>query len=455
MSYCERPATCGDGETTFYIHDEDFEADDGGYTHTAVPITADEWQRGLPTFAPITTCNSGTNCWKTDLDNTYTGTGAAGPDNTQDLLSPAIDLSDVVGPVYLRYARKYAIEEAHYDEAFIGIGPVGGPHDVLWSWNDSFVSSYTFGSSIFQLAGGWGTDEFDISSFAGETVELRFRLEADPFTEYAGLAIDDVQVWTCTECGNLLTEPGETCDDGNDVDDDGCDSNCTLTGCGNGIVTAGEDCDDGNLTDDDGCDSNCTDTACGNAITTTGEECDDGNDVEGDGCDTNCTTSACGNEITAGTEECDDGNVMDGDGCDSNCTMTGCGNMIVTDGEGCDDGNDVEGDGCDSNCTVTGCGNAIVTEGEECDDGNTLGDDGCDALCAVEPFCGDATTDVADGETCDDGNNVDGDGCDSACQLEPEDGCGCTAGRAPAGDSRFALLLLLGAAFAIFRRRRR
>ena len=46
-------------------------------------------------------------------------------------------------------------------------------------------------------------------------------------------------------CGNGATEAPELCDDGNLVDGDGCDSNCTFTGCGNTIVTAGEECDDG------------------------------------------------------------------------------------------------------------------------------------------------------------------------------------------------------------------
>jgi cysteine-rich repeat protein len=47
------------------------------------------------------------------------------------------------------------------------------------------------------------------------------------------------------------------CDDGNDEDGDGCDSNCTFTRCGNGIVTEGELCDDGNLDDTDGCKDIC------------------------------------------------------------------------------------------------------------------------------------------------------------------------------------------------------
>src|SRR5262245_54612628 len=53
--------------------------------------------------------------------------------------------------------------------------------------------------------------------------------------------------------------------------------------CGNGVLEAGEACDDGNTIDGDGCDHNCTFTACGNGIVTTGEACDDGNTIDGDG----------------------------------------------------------------------------------------------------------------------------------------------------------------------------
>jgi len=64
--------------------------------------------------------------------------------------------------------------------------------------------------------------------------------------------------------------------------------------CGNGTVDADEECDDGNTIDGDGCDSNCTVTACGNGIVTTGEECDDGNTAAGDGCDEYCRRETAG-----------------------------------------------------------------------------------------------------------------------------------------------------------------
>jgi uncharacterized delta-60 repeat protein len=58
-------------------------------------------------------------------------------------------------------------------------------------------------------------------------------------------------------CGNGTIDYAEQCDDGNVVDGDGCDSNCTPTACGNGVVSSGEECDDGNLTSGDGCSATC------------------------------------------------------------------------------------------------------------------------------------------------------------------------------------------------------
>ncbi|MEZ4368090.1 MAG: hypothetical protein R2939_17685 [Kofleriaceae bacterium] len=77
---------------------------------------------------------------------------------------------------------------------------------------------------------------------------------ADAFGNVATLS----HAWTIEpRCGDGLPEGAEACDDGDAIDGDGCDRNCTATGCGNGIVTAGEECDDGNLADSDGCGPTC------------------------------------------------------------------------------------------------------------------------------------------------------------------------------------------------------
>src|ERR1051325_11179479 len=39
---------------------------------------------------------------------------------------------------------------------------------------------------------------------------------------------------TCRLCGNGRLDPGEACDDGNNLDGDGCEHDCTAAVCGNG-----------------------------------------------------------------------------------------------------------------------------------------------------------------------------------------------------------------------------
>ncbi len=256
---------------------------------------------------------------------------------------------------------------------------------------------------------------------------------------------------TCAapDCPDGVVQPGEACDDGNMVNGDMCDNNCTIPNCGNGeLDTATETCDDGNLTDGDDCDSNCTPTGCGNNILTMGEVCDDGNLVDGDNCDSNCTPTACGNMVVTAPETCDDGNLVDGDMCDSNCTPTGCGNGVITMGEGCDDGGTMTGDGCDATCLKEL--NAACTGDAECASGfcdpadNTCrcdGDTDCPTgqLCDTSadpnacdlPGCGNNIMEA--GEACDDGNTTGGDGCSATCTVEilesePNDACGAEDG---------------------------
>lgn len=136
---------------------------------------------------------------------------------------------------------------------------------------------------------------------------------------------------------------------------------------------------------------------CGDGVTGGAEACDDGNVVDGDGCDHDCSATACGNGIASVGEECDDGNSADGDDCSAACERIGCGDGVITAGEECDDGNVSDADACSAACRITPCGDGIVTAGERCDDGNTTAGDGCDPRCALEliPGGGKAGTDCA------------------------------------------------------------
>jgi len=288
--------------------------------------------------------------------------------------------------------------------------------------------------------------------------------------------------------------------------EDGCDYQCkvesgwTCSGfpstcspiCGDGVVKTPEACDDGNQINNDGCDFGvtcavshgwvCNTTqspspcheVCGNGLISINEQCDDGNSANGDGCSSTCRVETnwtcgaepsicrdhfCGNGNQDGTEECDDGNKVDTDGCASWCSVVSgwschgfpsvceevCGNNITTLHEQCDDGNLNPNDGCDDCVKTQGytcsgspsvcvavCGDGITIATEQCDDGNSASGDGC-YNCAAEsgwtcpanqpckPICGDGV--IKGAETCDDKNTNAGDGCSSTCQTE--DGFSC------------------------------
>ncbi len=193
ITICEPPPppTCPIGYDPVTVYSSDFEAGDDGFTHSGVQ---DEWERGLPTFTPLTTCNSGVNCWVTDLDNTYNAS------SNQNLLSPAIDLSGYSGPVILRWAQRYHIESATFDGAYAQVQEVGGANPTrLWTWLDATMNN-TVGSTpsttIAQSA-GWGERWADISSYAGQSIEALFNLSSDTTVQLAGLGIDDVSVTAC------------------------------------------------------------------------------------------------------------------------------------------------------------------------------------------------------------------------------------------------------------------
>ena len=317
-----------------------------------------------------------------------------------------------------------------------------------------------------------------------------------------------------SECGNGKVESGEICDDGNTQSGDGCSANCVsiedgyicpnegescqktvvTDKCGNGELDEGESCDDGNTDDGDGCAADCMHVeagyvcqepgqecipdGCGNGIVEGDEECDAGDYVIEygyDGCTKSCKKAHfCGDgkwdkiDIDNG-EKCDAGadTSNEYDGCTAECERVNyCGDgQIQSEHEKCDDGNDANGDGCSSDCQfedgysctiVDGksvcmpilCGNGVLDENEACDDGNRNSGDGCASYCQVEKgyrctqddsgksncmiTCGDGTLDGESGEQCDDHNLNSGDGCSEACLIEsgfvcPEVGSACIA----------------------------
>jgi cysteine-rich repeat protein len=257
---------------------------------------------------------------------------------------------------------------------------------------------------------------------------------------------------------------------------DGMSTECNATAgtptaevCNDGIDN---DCD--NLTDSE--DPDCW--ICGNGILDSGEECDDGNNINGDGCSSSCTLETCtacyGFEVIAYNP----GLMVNGSGIVSNRTnaskalgipqnddtlnfvslgingslIIGFENYVLNTGG--DDIHIVETSYGSPACSaypetihVYGAKNlngSWEDLGAACQDasfdmGNlnwmkylklvdetnatafSNGDgydvDGITASVCSEGVCGNSILDS--GEECDDGNNINGDGCSSSCTIEP------------------------------------
>ncbi len=104
-------------------------------------------------------------------------------------------------------------------------------------------------------------------------------------------------------CGDDNTTANEQCDDGNQVDGDGCSATCENEVCGDGNTTANEQCDDGNQSNNDGCSSTCKNEVCGDGIVQTPrEECEDLNTVDTDVCRNGCMHAASLNSLSSSCE---------------------------------------------------------------------------------------------------------------------------------------------------------
>ncbi|MBT4858562.1 DUF4215 domain-containing protein [archaeon] len=280
--------------------------------------------------------------------------------------------------------------------------------------------SFTYcGDSIVQDPNGYGVSEVcDGNSIVCEN-----------FEGYAGTrecqsscrGFEDCH--TDEYCGDSITNGLEECDDGNNVNNDGCDAFCVIEYCGDSITNGLEECDDGNNDDGDGCDASCYDEICGNNILQFGEQCDDGNNDDEDGCSSQCVIESCGDTIVqlGLGEECDDGQGDNTDSCLDTCMDAECGDTFVWDGqEECDDGNTIDLDGCDASCVIEYCGDGIINNVNEiCDEGIDNGEPlHCDAECGgiTLPVCGNSY--LEEGEECDDSNVENNDGCNSVCVLE-------------------------------------
>ena len=181
-------------------------------------------------------------------------------------------------------------------------------------------------------------------------------------------------------CGDNNLDPNETCDPpGTPAGGNGnqCRGDCTV--CGDAIINGAEACDDGNGINGDACENDCTLPICGNGILDVGEECDDGNNIDADGCEADCTNPFCGNGIVDPPEECDPPLLDSNELCDDN---------IDNDADGLVDCDDPD---CPAFCSYVGMPdpNGLVDPNAPCTSHKDCRVQfGASASCVSEGICG-------------------------------------------------------------------
>lgn len=163
------------------VYSEGFEGSNGAYTHSG---TQDQWAWGAPAYAKgPASAHQGVNCWGTNL------TGDVPRNSDSYLTSPAIAIPTLApGQIArVRFFAWIAVDEM-YDRGEFQVSTNGS------TWE-------TKGELFHTMQGAWTEYYFDVSSYAGGNLYLRFRCYADGSDAFqqtpynmAGLYVDDVAV---------------------------------------------------------------------------------------------------------------------------------------------------------------------------------------------------------------------------------------------------------------------
>lgn len=197
------PGDCSTGTTPYLLYSNDFEAGAAGWTHSAAGGT-DTW--ALTTSNP----HSGAQSWHAD---------DPGSVSDQRLVSPAVVLPTGQNPLTLKFWNWQYMETRTggcYDGGILEVTTDSGltwsqvtAPNLLTDPYDGAVSS-SYGNPLAGLNAWCGNNPqpylnsiVDISAYAGQTAQFRFRLGSDNSVSRPGWNIDDVAVQSC----RVNTEP--------------------------------------------------------------------------------------------------------------------------------------------------------------------------------------------------------------------------------------------------------
>ena len=222
------PTTFAVGDLT-ELYFEDFEDDDGDYTHELVSGEqtdgADDWQWGTPVglAGDPDFAYSGDRVWGNDLGGEWDGNQYNGEyqnDKVNRLTSPEIEVP-TDERVILQFRRWLNVEDGYYDQAKVTVDG-----EVLWTNHETEQSN--------------GVEHHEDAQWALETIEIPAELREDGIIEVSwsihsdggltmgGWTLDDVGVYTI----RATSIDDDIASDGDDLDSvDGEGGGVTACGC--------------------------------------------------------------------------------------------------------------------------------------------------------------------------------------------------------------------------------
>ncbi len=182
------------------VHCDDFEAHDGGFTHSLVSGTADsgadDWLWGTPygQAGDAGRAFSGTKIWGTDLGEVGWN-GEYQDDKRTRLQSPNYELAHFTD-VFLGYRRWLTIEDGLYDRATIY-----ADGQLVWS---NWATNSTRGAE-HHIDRAWAAHVVDLGHTVDDgRVQIRWEIQSDGGLTFGGWNIDDVCMFAPATPDNRL-----------------------------------------------------------------------------------------------------------------------------------------------------------------------------------------------------------------------------------------------------------